>query len=84
MILNKSKFAIAYERKRRKFASELAKQVEKDILSEEHKQKIKRITDDEIRKKIKKGSKPTAYDLQNRFGIGKDRAYRILRSLSVA
>jgi len=84
MEYKKSKFADAYEEKRKEFADKLSKTVEKSILKAESTEQRKKLTDDEIIEVLMKENKGklTAYDIQNKFSIGKDRAYRILRSLS--
>jgi len=84
MEYKKSKFADAYEEKRKEFASKLAKGVEKDILKAESSEDRKRITDDDI---IEIGNKEgidwkNAVRIQARFNIARDRAYRIQSKVS--
>jgi hypothetical protein len=79
MEYKKSKFADAYEEKRKEFANKLAKGVEKDILKAESTEQRKRITDDDI---IEIGNREgidwkRTRDVMGRFSIAKDRAYRI-------
>jgi len=71
----------AYETKKMKFLKQLTKDSLERIKYDE--QTKKKISDSTIRDIIRKEKvELNAYVLQNKFGIGKDRAYRIIRSLS--
>lgn len=72
IILHKSKWAEEYEKKRKKFASELSKQVEKDILfeSEKEKEKKHKKTDEEM---IEEG---------NRLGINWNKTREVMAKLN--
>ena len=85
MVFKKSRFADKYEKRRKDYAKFISKRSEDQLLYEQHKEARKRLTDADI---IKTGNKEgidwkKTSKVSARFGIARDRVYRIQATLSV-
>lgn len=68
-----------YEKLKSAFSRKLRDEVKQDVTINKAKEEHKRLTDNDIMREIKEKNIPLeAYELQFRFNIGKDRAYRIV------
>jgi len=85
MVFKKSRFADAYDKRRKEYAKLIAKRSEDQLLYEEHKEARRRLTDADI---IKMGNKEgidwkKTNKVSARFGMSRHRTYRIQALLGV-